>query len=95
MTKQSQGVQSTRVLAEVSDITNVPALPKIKDIYIKIYNATKMMQSNLTGRFPATSSKGNKYIMVLVKISGNYINAEPMKSKLEGSMIKPYLVLWN
>jgi hypothetical protein len=83
------------VLAEITDITNVPALPKMKDIYIKIYNATKMMHSNLTGYFPATSSRGNKSIMVLVKVGGNYINAEPMKNKLEGSMIKPYLVLWN
>ncbi len=54
-----------------------------------------MMQSNLTGHFPATSSKGNKYIMVLVEVGGNYINAEAMKNKLEGSMIKPYLALWN
>ena len=83
------------MLAEVTDITNVPALPKMKDIYIKIYNATKMMQSNLTGHFPATSSKGNKSIMVLVEVGGNYINAEPMKNKSEGSMIKAYLALWN
>jgi hypothetical protein len=33
--------------------------------------------------------------MVLVEVDGNYINAEPMKNKLEGSMIKAYLVLWN
>jgi hypothetical protein len=33
--------------------------------------------------------------MVLVEVGGNYINAEPMKNKLEGSMIKPYLALWN
>ncbi len=67
----------------------------MKDIYIKIYNATETMHSNQTSCFPATSSRGNKYIMVLVKVDRNYINAEPMKNKLEGSMIKAYLVLWN
>jgi hypothetical protein len=83
------------VLAETTDATNVPALPKMKDIYINIYNATKMMHSNQTGHFSATLSRGNKYIMVLVEDDGNYINVEPMKNKSEGSMIKAYLALCN
>jgi hypothetical protein len=87
MKNKRQGVQSTRVLAKTIGITNVPALPKMKDIYIKIYNATQTMHSNQTDCFPATSSRGNKYIMVLVKVAGNYVNAEPMKNKSEGSMI--------
>jgi hypothetical protein len=93
--KQRQGVQSARVLAETTDVTNVPALPKMKDICIKIHNATNMMHSNKTGRFPAILSRGEKIIMVLVEVNGNYIDAEPMKNELEGSMIKAYLVLWN
>ncbi len=52
------------------------------------------MHSNQTGCFPATSSKGNQYIMVLVEVDGNYIDAEPMKNKMEGSMIKAYRALW-
>ncbi len=32
--------------------------------------------------------------MVLVEVDGNYIDAEPMKNKMEGSMIKTYLALW-
>ncbi len=67
----------------------------MKDIYIKIHNATDTMHTDQTGRFPATSSRGNKYIMVLVKVNGNYIEAKPMKNKLEGLMIKAYLTLWN
>jgi hypothetical protein len=51
------------------------------------------MHTNQTGRFPATSNRGNKYIMVLVKVDGNYIDAKPMKNKLEGLMIKAYLTL--
>jgi hypothetical protein len=53
------------------------------------------MHGNQTGHFPATLSRGKKYIMVLVVVDGNYINAEPMKNELEGSMIKVYLALWN
>ncbi len=53
------------------------------------------MHNNQTGCFPATSSKGNQYIMVLVEVDRNYINAEPMKNKSEGSIIKAYLILWT
>ncbi len=83
------------MLGETTDVTNVPALPKMKGIYIKIHNVTNMMHSNQTGCFPATSNRGEKLIMVLGKVNGNYIDAEPMKNKLEGSMIKAYLALWN
>ena len=67
----------------------------MKDVYIKIHNATDTMHSDQTGCFPATSSRGNKYIMVLVQVDGNYIDAELMKNKSEGSILKAYLTLWN
>jgi hypothetical protein len=53
------------------------------------------MYTNQTGRFPATSSSGNNYIMVLVEIDGNFIDVEPMKSKTKGAMIKAYQALWE
>jgi hypothetical protein len=53
------------------------------------------MHSDQTGRFPATSSQGNQYVMVLVEVDRNYINAEPLKNKSEGAMIKTYLALWK
>jgi hypothetical protein len=53
------------------------------------------MHTDQTGGFPANSSSGNKYIMVLVELDGNYIGAEPMKDLTEGSMIKAYLILWT
>jgi hypothetical protein len=37
----------------------------------------------------------NKYIIVLVEVNGNFIDAEPMKNKTAGSMIKAYLALWR
>jgi hypothetical protein len=33
--------------------------------------------------------------MVLVKVDGNYIDAEPMKNKSAGSMVKAYIELWT
>jgi hypothetical protein len=52
-----------------------PSPPKkMRDIFIKIYNVGKM-DSNQTGCFTATSSKGNQYIMVAVEVDENYIDA--------------------
>ena len=34
-------------------------------------------------------------MMVLVEVDRNYIDAEPLKNKSEGAMIKAYLVLWQ
>jgi hypothetical protein len=91
MKKQRQGVRSTRVLEDSE--TSLPTIPKAKDIYIKVHNATETIHTNQTGQFPAISSKGNQYIMILV-VDGNFIDAEPMKNKSEGLMIKAYQALW-
>jgi hypothetical protein len=67
----------------------------MQDMYIKIHNASETMHTDQPGRFPATLSNGNQYIMVLVEVDGNYINAEPMKNKSAGSMVKAYIELWT
>ena len=64
MKRQPQGVRSKRVQEETEP--NLPAIPKAKDIYIKIYNVSETIHTNQTGRFPATSSRGNQYVMVLI-----------------------------
>jgi hypothetical protein len=99
MKKQHQGVRSTRTKpAENKDVPINPEARtrsrKMKDVYIKIHNFSKTAHTDQTRRYPATSSRGNQYIMVLVEVNGNYINAEPMKNKTEGLMIKAYLALW-
>jgi hypothetical protein len=66
----------------------------MNDVNIKIQNVSETIHSNQTGCFPATSSRGNQYIIVVVEVDGNYIDAEPMKNKTEGSVIKGYLALW-
>ncbi len=41
MKRQRQGVRSTRVREETEP--NVPATPKVKDVYIKVHNAMETM----------------------------------------------------
>ena len=55
---------------------------KIKDVYLRVFNTTKMaMYTDQPGRFPITSASGHKYTMVAVELDGNYIDAEPMKTQ--------------
>ena len=97
MKKQRQNVRSTKVkeiINQEEDNTSTSPKKKEHDVYIRIFNAEETMHTDQTGRFPANSSSGNKYIMVLVEIDGNYIDGEPMKDRTEGSLIKTYLILW-
>ena len=102
MKRQRQGVRSTKILKTLpviensaKELDNSPTLKKMKDVYIKTHMADDTMYTDQPGRFPATSSNGNQYIMVLVEVDGNYIDAEPMKNRSAGSMIKAYLALWT
>jgi hypothetical protein len=62
-------------------------------IYVKAIEATGQIYTNQTGRFPTTSSRGNKYVMILYNYDSNAILAKPLKSKSEGEMIRAYTKL--
>jgi hypothetical protein len=40
-------------------------------IYVKAIEATGQIYTDQTGRFPTTSSRGNKYVMILYHYDGN------------------------
>jgi hypothetical protein len=48
-------------------------------MFVQIHNANNTAHSDQTECFPVTSSSRNKYIMVLVEVDDNFIDAEPMK----------------
>jgi hypothetical protein len=62
-------------------------------IYAATIEPTGKIYTDQTGRFPTTSSKGNKYIMVLYDYDSNAILAEPMKSRSEQHMVQAYTKL--
>ena len=47
------------------------------------------------GQFPKRSQRGNKYIMLMVKINSNAILVKPMKSCKDAEMVMAYDVLLN
>ena len=58
-----------------------------------MYEEKELVYSDQTGKFPTTSSRGNKYLMVLYYTNGSYIMMEPMKSRHENEMIRAHKVL--
>jgi hypothetical protein len=46
--------------------------------------------TDLPGRFPTTSGKGNSYVMVMYDFNSNTINAVAIKYRKKESLIKGY-----
>ena len=96
MKLQRMNVRSTKKIEETDKPgeTNSP-MPKKEDVYTYVFNAHDTVYTDQTGGFPITLSRGNKYIMVMCEVDGNYIDAEPMKTRTAECMIQTYLTLWN
>jgi hypothetical protein len=67
---------------------------KQKTIFFNVYNleeeATHKIWTNQTGRFPKQSSRGNQYIMVLVKSDSSVILVKPMQNRSAREMVQAY-----
>jgi hypothetical protein len=59
-------------------------------VYAKVVTITGQIYSDQTGRFPVTSSRGNKYIMVVYDYDSAAILAEPIKNRTEGELLRAY-----
>ena len=96
MKGQRQGVRSvkpksireeTEQDANAMSILTSAAKQKQKDVYVKIWDTQEKVYTDQTGRLPWQSYKGNRYVMVLVEVDSNYIDAEPMKNRTEQEII--------
>jgi hypothetical protein len=59
-------------------------------VYAKVIAITGQIYSDQTGRFPVTSSKGNKYIMIVYDYDSTAILAEPIKNRTEQEILRTY-----
>ena len=50
-------------------------------VFFKTVDISGKIYTDQTGRFPVTSSKGNKYILVAYHFDSNTIHAEPLKTR--------------
>ena len=92
MRQTRQGVRSTKVVDEDAMLLASPSPGvKHKDVYLRVFDSTKKtLYTDQTGRFPITSARGNKYIMVAVELDGNYIDAEPISARTAKALTDAY-----
>ena len=65
-------------------------LRKYHDIYVQSDQVRENIYTGQTGKFPITSLREHKYIMLWYAIYGNVVLAEPMKNKSEGAIVETY-----
>jgi hypothetical protein len=53
-------------------------------------SGTRKIYTDQTGKFPVTSSRGNKYLFVLYDYDSNAILAEPIKSRKQDELLWAY-----
>lgn len=93
MKQQPQGLRSTKSW----DMKRLQRLCQhnrslIQDVYLRAFNSTKKsINIDQICHFPITSSHGNKYLMIAVKLDGNYIADEPLQSCNAQDLMEAYL----
>ena len=88
MKSQRQGVRSTKITPKKQEPQETQQeQPTENDIIIRTYDTNDTMYTDQTGKFPHTSSRGNRYQMILFHVASNSIWVEPTKNKTEGEMI--------
>ena len=66
---------------------------KCDEVYIQMLDVTRMngtVYTDLTGAFPTTSARGNKYLYISYSYDANGILFEAMKSKHDSEMLRVF-----
>jgi hypothetical protein len=92
--KQTPEEESHTDVAE--DFAPKDNMPKrSNEVYAIITELDGKVYTDLTGQLTATSSKGNKYVLILYKYDGNAILAEAMKSRADSEAVRSYTVMYK
>jgi hypothetical protein len=94
MNQRLQKIRSTSKVSITSDIEDETVPPAGLDSETHLVYAVVIDQgqlyTDLTGRFPVRSSKGNWYDMMFYSYDFNYVKAIPMKSRYASEWLKAY-----
>ena len=95
--QQRKNIQSTKVqqddretMASLAPLENGRHTHAMYAATICYNEPTGKLYSDLTGRFPVQSSRGNKYILVAYNFDSNSIHVKPLKSRHDHDTIKAY-----
>jgi hypothetical protein len=88
--QERQGLQSTQPPPVPLAIPDPEPNTRTHVVFMKPIEITGKIYSNQIGRFPLTSSCGNKYIMLVYDVDSNSITTEPLKSRNELELLRAY-----
>jgi hypothetical protein len=98
MSQTHENIWSIKQQSIPSEQANPTSLQgkKVQDICTKVYNVRETILSDQMGQFHTPSRCRDKYVMVMVKIDGNAILVEPLKSQPDQELIHGYdsLIKW-
>ena len=69
---------------------NIRSTKREHKVYAALFDAQHQIAMDLTGRFPVISSRGYRYILVVVDGDSNAILVEPMKNRSDAEYIRAY-----
>jgi hypothetical protein len=92
MNQRRQNIRSTLkppITSDIEDITTTNTNPSTKThlVYAVLVDQGQLY-TDLTGKFPVRSSKGNSYDIVYYVFDCNYVKAVPMKSRSASEWVK-------
>ena len=90
--KHVRSTKSKPTALKVSD-TATSRGKKMHDVYANVYDVRSTIFSNQMGKFPKQSTRGNKYIMLMVEIDSNTILVEPINSCNGAKLTQAYRAL--
>jgi hypothetical protein len=63
-------------------------------IFMTIVEISGMLFSNQLGRFPITSNRGNKYIVIFYIYDANFVKSAPIKSRSKEELLWTYRLVY-
>jgi len=90
-----KNIRSTKKSEDLDDLVGTEPEEKTNLVYFAVADITGEISTDLTGRFPVTSSRGMKYILIMYDYDSNAILAEPMKSRYADEHTRAFNVLYK
>jgi hypothetical protein len=94
MNQRRQNIRSTSkttITSDIEDIATTTANSGTKThLVYGVLVDQGQLYTDLTGKFPVRSSKGNWYVMVCYVFDCNYVKVVPMKSRSASEWVKEY-----
>ena len=75
---------------DVAEFTKLDNNSRTHDVFLSVEDMNGKIYTYQTGRFPVTSSKGNRYVMIGYNYDSNTSHAECMKSRSRHELQRAY-----